>query len=142
MHDLAALMFYNLWFEIFVSWFSSQKFWFHHHLILIYSWPDLGSSLWGMLLILASTNLLTARIAAGCFLAALIIVLFVAENVSSRKNTFSLLSQLAGGLKFHSWSILDCNFSIHESLTWFINLPFRKKKGQFYDIWNEIKIIN
>ncbi|XP_060670396.1 uncharacterized protein LOC107418791 isoform X2 [Ziziphus jujuba] len=44
----------------------------------------LGSSLWGMLLILASTNLLTARIAAGCFLAALIIVLFVAENWTLR----------------------------------------------------------
>jgi hypothetical protein len=35
-----------------------------------------------MILILASTNLLTARIAAGCFIAALLIVLFVAKNVS------------------------------------------------------------
>jgi hypothetical protein len=43
---------------------------------------DLGSSFWGMILILASTNLLTARIAAGCFIAALLIVLFVAKNVS------------------------------------------------------------
>ncbi|CAA7410433.1 unnamed protein product [Spirodela intermedia] len=40
----------------------------------------LGSSFWGMVLILASTNLLTARIAAGCFAAALFIVLFVAKN--------------------------------------------------------------
>ena len=36
-----------------------------------------------MVLILASTNLLTARIAAGCFLAALLVVLFVAKNVST-----------------------------------------------------------
>jgi len=34
-----------------------------------------------MALILASTNILTARIAAGCFIAALVIVLFVAKNV-------------------------------------------------------------
>jgi hypothetical protein len=34
-----------------------------------------------MALILASTNILTARIAAGCFLAALVVVLFVAKNV-------------------------------------------------------------
>lgn len=40
----------------------------------------LGSSFWGMVLILASTNLLTARIAAGCFAVALLIVLFVAKN--------------------------------------------------------------
>lgn len=54
--------------------------------------PDLGSSFWGMVLILASTNLLTARIAAGCFLAALLVVLFVAKNVSTHetKNIFPL----------------------------------------------------
>ncbi|KAK1298504.1 hypothetical protein QJS10_CPB14g00364 [Acorus calamus] len=40
----------------------------------------LGSSFWGMVFILASTNLLTARIAAGCFIVALLIVLFVAKN--------------------------------------------------------------
>ncbi|KAK7272969.1 hypothetical protein RIF29_14014 [Crotalaria pallida] len=44
----------------------------------------LGSSFWGMALILASTNLLTARIAAGCFIVALIIVLFVAKNWTLR----------------------------------------------------------
>ncbi|KAL3748797.1 hypothetical protein ACJRO7_009952 [Eucalyptus globulus] len=44
----------------------------------------LGSSLWGMLFILASTNLLTARIAAGCLLVALVIVLFVAKNWTLR----------------------------------------------------------
>ncbi|KAG8483135.1 hypothetical protein CXB51_022090 [Gossypium anomalum] len=44
----------------------------------------LGSSFWGMVLILASTNLLTARIAAGCFVAALLIVLCVAKNWTLR----------------------------------------------------------
>ncbi|KAI4388955.1 hypothetical protein MLD38_001237 [Melastoma candidum] len=37
-----------------------------------------------MALILASTNLLTARIAAGCFLLALLVVLFVAKNWTLR----------------------------------------------------------
>ncbi|KAK7840524.1 hypothetical protein CFP56_016617 [Quercus suber] len=45
---------------------------------------ELGSSFWGMVLILGSTNLLTARIAAGCFLAALLAVLFVAKNWTLR----------------------------------------------------------
>ncbi|GLT48897.1 hypothetical protein SLA2020_224870 [Shorea laevis] len=40
----------------------------------------LGSSFWGMVLILASTNLLTTRIAAGCFIVALHVVLIIAEN--------------------------------------------------------------
>ncbi|XP_057251100.1 uncharacterized protein LOC104893577 isoform X2 [Beta vulgaris subsp. vulgaris] len=44
----------------------------------------LGSSFWGMALILASTNLLTARIAAGCLALALFIVLFVAKNWTLR----------------------------------------------------------
>ncbi|KAJ4843298.1 hypothetical protein Tsubulata_039411 [Turnera subulata] len=44
----------------------------------------LGSSFWGMVLILASTNLLTARIAAGCFIAALLVVLLVAKNWTLR----------------------------------------------------------
>ncbi|KAL1325845.1 uncharacterized protein LOC130970501 isoform X2 [Arachis stenosperma] len=44
----------------------------------------LGSSFWGMILILASTKLLTARIAAACFIAALLIVLFVAKNWTLR----------------------------------------------------------
>lgn len=47
----------------------------------LFSPLDLGSSFWGMVLILASTNLLTAKIAAGCFIAALIVVLFLAKNV-------------------------------------------------------------
>nr|KAJ0216897.1 hypothetical protein LSAT_V11C300132300 [Lactuca sativa] len=45
---------------------------------------DLGSSFWGMLLILASTGLLTSRIAAGCLGVALLIVLFVAKNWTLR----------------------------------------------------------
>ncbi|KAK8614814.1 hypothetical protein V6N13_068604 [Hibiscus sabdariffa] len=44
----------------------------------------LGSSFWGMVLILASTDLLSARIAAGCFLVALIVVLFYAKNWTLR----------------------------------------------------------
>eukprot|EP00249_Psilotum_nudum_P016486 c25849_g1_i1 orf=398-1099(+) len=40
----------------------------------------LGSSFWGMVLVLAATNLLTARIAAACLVVALIVVLFVAKN--------------------------------------------------------------
>ncbi|KAH9722779.1 hypothetical protein KPL70_006838 [Citrus sinensis] len=44
----------------------------------------LGSSFWGMLLILASTTLLTARIAAGCLVAALLVVLLVAKNWTLR----------------------------------------------------------
>ncbi|KAK1359967.1 Glycolipid permease LtaA [Heracleum sosnowskyi] len=44
----------------------------------------LGSSFWGMVFILASTNLMTARIAAGCLAAALLIVLFVAKNWTLR----------------------------------------------------------
>lgn len=47
---------------------------------------DLGSSFWGMVLVLASTNLLTAKIAAGCFIAALLIVLFIAKNVWDQEN--------------------------------------------------------
>ncbi|CAN0852236.1 hypothetical protein LINGRAHAP2_LOCUS36208 [Linum grandiflorum] len=44
----------------------------------------IGSSFWGMLLILASTNLLTARIAAGCLGLALLVVLFIAKNWTLR----------------------------------------------------------
>ncbi|XBH56795.1 hypothetical protein VPH35_078534 [Triticum aestivum] len=40
----------------------------------------LGSSFWGMVFILSSTHLLATRIAAGCFILALVIVLFVAKN--------------------------------------------------------------
>ncbi|KAE8780828.1 hypothetical protein D1007_45973 [Hordeum vulgare] len=42
----------------------------------------LGSSFWGMVFILSSTHLLATRIAAGCFILALVIVLFVAKNVT------------------------------------------------------------
>ncbi|RVX13975.1 Cysteine-rich receptor-like protein kinase 25 [Vitis vinifera] len=44
----------------------------------------LGSSFWGMVLIIASTNVLTAKIAAGCFAFALLVVLFVAKNWTLR----------------------------------------------------------
>ncbi|KAG5527930.1 hypothetical protein RHGRI_028754 [Rhododendron griersonianum] len=48
----------------------------------------LGSSFWGMIFILASTNLLTTRIAAGCFAVALLIVLFVAKNSAKSKYSY------------------------------------------------------
>ncbi|KAL2499433.1 hypothetical protein Adt_24983 [Abeliophyllum distichum] len=44
----------------------------------------LGSSFWGMVLILASTKLLTSRIAAGCLILSLLIVLFIAKNWTLR----------------------------------------------------------
>ncbi|KAJ6868523.1 hypothetical protein NC651_033564 [Populus alba x Populus x berolinensis] len=47
----------------------------------VVAYTDLGSSFWGMVLILASTNLLTARIAAGCFIASLLVMLLVAQNI-------------------------------------------------------------
>ncbi|KAK9204052.1 hypothetical protein WN943_014309 [Citrus x changshan-huyou] len=52
--------------------------------IQVHADEDLGSSFWGMLLILASTTLLTARIAAGCLVAALLVVLLVAKNWTLR----------------------------------------------------------
>jgi len=69
------LTFLCMWFELIRALLSAFT------IILIDSLLDLGSSFWGMALILASTNLLTARIAAGCFIAALIVVLFLAKNV-------------------------------------------------------------
>ncbi|KAL2465162.1 hypothetical protein Adt_41013 [Abeliophyllum distichum] len=44
----------------------------------------LGSSFWGMVLILASTNLLAARIAAGCLAVTLVVVFFMAKNWTLR----------------------------------------------------------
>ncbi|XP_049367386.1 uncharacterized protein LOC125832289 isoform X2 [Solanum verrucosum] len=44
----------------------------------------LGSAFWGMVLVLASTKLLSARIAAGCLVVTLIVVLFVAKNWTLR----------------------------------------------------------
>ncbi|KAB1212526.1 hypothetical protein CJ030_MR5G019109 [Morella rubra] len=55
----------------------------------------LGSSFWGMVLILASTNLLTARIAAGCFLAALLVTLIVAKNVNLGSSFWGMVLILA-----------------------------------------------
>lgn len=58
---------------------------FRHVLNLIcFSHADLGSSFWGMALVLASTNLMTARIAAGCLGVALLVVLFIAQNVTTK----------------------------------------------------------
>ncbi|KAG6779171.1 hypothetical protein POTOM_015542 [Populus tomentosa] len=60
----------------------------------------LGSSFWGMALVLASTNLITARIAAGCLAVALLIVLFIAQNWTLRG--------LCIGERFH-----ECPSTIH-----------------------------
>lgn len=57
--------------------------------------PDLGSSFWGMVLILASTKELTTQIAAGCFVVALIVVLFLAKNVSTKLHFVSYILMLA-----------------------------------------------
>lgn len=56
-----------------------------HGINSIFSFIDLGSAFWGMVLVLASTKLLTARIAAGCLVVTLIVVLFVAKNVSDNQ---------------------------------------------------------
>ncbi|KAK6128764.1 hypothetical protein DH2020_037494 [Rehmannia glutinosa] len=55
---------------------------------------DLGSSFWGMALILASTNLLTARIAAGCLILSLLIVLFIAKNWTLRGLCIGVMNSL------------------------------------------------
>lgn len=62
--------------------FSLSDYCCHSLFSFFFFWPeDLGSSFWGMVLILASTNVLSAMIAAGCFIAALLIVLCLAKNV-------------------------------------------------------------
>lgn len=53
--------------------------------------PDLGSSFWGMVLILASTKHLATQVAAGCFIVALFVVLFLAKNVSINEPIFYLV---------------------------------------------------
>lgn len=63
---------------------------------LVLSLTDLGSSFWGMVFILASTNLLATRIAAGCFLLALVVVLFYAENVCTLYHLITLFQILLG----------------------------------------------
>ncbi|KAK6150990.1 hypothetical protein DH2020_015922 [Rehmannia glutinosa] len=55
---------------------------------------DLGSSFWGMALILASTNLLTAKIAAGCLVLSLLIVLFIAKNWTLRGLCIGVMNSL------------------------------------------------
>jgi hypothetical protein len=46
-----------------------------------WSTADLGSAFWGMVLVVASTNDITLRIAAGLLIAALVVVLIIAKNV-------------------------------------------------------------
>ncbi|XP_048443672.1 uncharacterized protein LOC103950639 isoform X3 [Pyrus x bretschneideri] len=56
----------------------------------------LGSSFWGMVLILASTKHLTTQIAAGCFVVALIIVFFLAKNWTLRGLCIGFIVLFAG----------------------------------------------
>jgi len=66
--------------EFYVLLFSQSIFNPFSDAAVLFWIADLGSSFWGMIFILASTNLLTTRIAAGCFILALVVVLFVADN--------------------------------------------------------------
>lgn len=83
---------------------------------------DLGSSFWGMALILASTNLLTARIAAAGLGLALFIVLFIAKNVR-RSHYFSYLTKFYfinikhWDLQFWQWTLRGLCIGVlsHES---------------------------
>ncbi|KAH1236042.1 hypothetical protein GmHk_08G021348 [Glycine max] len=92
--------------------------------VVAYTDSDLGSSFWGMVLILASTNLLTARIAAGCFIVALLIVLFVAKNWTLRglcigKSCTQCIMFL---IIFYSW-IMDVDvsgFIIFHGVIWIL----------------------
>lgn len=72
-------MSYQLWSAIWYGLLHSDNCYLNKfHFFCL---PDLGSSFWGMALILASTHIMTARIAAGCLALALLVVLFVAKNV-------------------------------------------------------------
>lgn len=82
-YKLAFLLTKDFYFflNVFLQYHIQLHEYFNGILVLSFLHPDLGSSFWGMALILASTNLLTARIAAGCLGVALLVVLFVAKNV-------------------------------------------------------------
>jgi hypothetical protein len=53
---------------------------------------DIGSSFWGMVLIIMSPNHVTVYIAAGALILSLIVVLFVAKNVSFKLETSTLFN--------------------------------------------------
>ncbi|KAL9265949.1 hypothetical protein AKJ16_DCAP26413 [Drosera capensis] len=54
----------------------------------------LGSSFWGMALVLASTDLISAQIAAGCLAVALLVVLFIAQNWTLRGLCIGVMNSL------------------------------------------------
>ncbi|ONI09189.1 hypothetical protein PRUPE_5G222700 [Prunus persica] len=56
----------------------------------------LGSSFWGMVLILASTKHLATQVAAGCFIVALFVVLFLAKNWTLRGLCIGFIILFAG----------------------------------------------
>ncbi|GMQ11325.1 hypothetical protein CsSME_00053990 [Camellia sinensis var. sinensis] len=74
----------------------------------------LGSAFWGMVLILASTNLLTARIAAGCFAFALLVVLFVAKNWTLRGLCIGMTFQNLDKSRFLNtyWLQYECGIDV------------------------------
>ncbi|XP_059643197.1 uncharacterized protein LOC132285047 isoform X2 [Cornus florida] len=87
----------------------------------------IGSSFWGMVLILASTNVLTAMIAAGCFTAALLIVLFIAQNWTLRGLCIGFIVFFAVALYLQHTSqlrilryiilfigVMNCLFSVYD----------------------------
>jgi hypothetical protein len=93
----------------------------------VFVWTtDLSSSFWGMVFILASTNLLTTRIAAGCFILALFIVLFVADNVSSVLFIYLFILQLLISFVFST-----CAYSNHYHLVKCYYLLFELCGGFF-----------
>ncbi|KAK6921189.1 hypothetical protein RJ641_014867, partial [Dillenia turbinata] len=70
---------------------------------------DLGSSFCGMVLILASTNLLTARIVAGCLAVALLVVPCVAKNVNIFDDLISRRVHSSDAEKFAEVCLCSCN---------------------------------
>jgi hypothetical protein len=53
------------------------------------STADLGSSFWGMVLVISSTNSITLRIAAALLIVSLVVVLIIAKNVRNLQFLYS-----------------------------------------------------
>lgn len=79
-----------------------------------------------MVFILSSTNLLATRIAAGCFILALFIVLFVADNVSSLLFIYLFILQLVTSFVFFT-----CTYFNHDHLAKRYYLLFEFCSGFF-----------
>lgn len=95
-------------------------YYYFHMVYLRFLHLDLGSSFWGMLLIVASTNLITARIAAGCLAVALLIVLFIAKNVRISTSFFHIQFKIKNMVLSHllySFQTVDSSRTLHRSVT-------------------------